>query len=103
MLIKKELTFARYAVPGLSSLNPLLTGPLQYRIIYMHYNTLTNLYKSPDGNVILGKLEKVQKRATKMIHDLENCSYNEHLTTLNLPSLQYHRLHGDMIMIIQLF
>jgi len=37
-----------------------------------------------------------------MIHDLENYTYNERLNALNLPSLKYRRLHGDMILIYQL-
>ena len=82
-----------------------------------HHNTFILLYKSyiptvlEYGNVIWGpqyildqeQIEKVQRRATKMIHDLENCTYNECLTALNLPSLKYCRLLGDMIMIYQLF
>ena len=60
------------------------------------------------GNIIWGpqyildqeQIEKIQRRATKMIHDLENYTYNE---ALNLPSLKYRRLRADMILIYQLF
>ena len=42
-------------------------------------------------------IEKVQKRATKLIISLKNCSYKERLKILNLPTLKYRRLRGDMI------
>ena len=36
-------------------------------------------------------LEKVQRRATKLISSLENLSYDQRLQQLNLPTLLYHR------------
>ena len=42
-------------------------------------------------------IEKVQKRATKLIISLKNCSYKERLKILNLLTLKYRRLRGDMI------
>ena len=42
-------------------------------------------------------IEKVQKRATKMIYAMRNHSYTERLKALNLPSLEYRRRRGDMI------
>ena len=42
-------------------------------------------------------VEKVQRRATKLIHGLYIMDYSDRLTTLNLPSLQYRRIRGDMI------
>ena len=78
--------------------------------------TFINLYKSyirpvlEYGNIIWGpqyildqeQIEKIQRRATKLVQDLQNCTYNDRLTALNLPSLKYHRLRGDMIMFYQL-
>ena len=40
-------------------------------------------------------IEKVQKRATKLIISFKNCSYKERLQILNLPTLKYRRLRGD--------
>ena len=78
--------------------------------------TFINLYKSyihpvlEYGNIIWGpqyildqeQIEKIQRRATKLVQDLQNCTYNDRLTALNLPSLKYRRLCRDMIMFYQL-
>jgi len=44
-------------------------------------------------------IEKVQKRATKLIINLKKISYTnrlQHLQHLKLPTLKYRRLRGDM-------
>ena len=43
------------------------------------------------------KLEKVQRRATKMVYGLTNKPYEKRLQLLNLPTLVYRRYRGDMI------
>ena len=58
------------------------------------------------GNVIWGPhfkgdmevIEKVQKRATRMIPDLRHLPYRNRLEALSLPSLSYRRRRGEMIM-----
>jgi len=46
----------------------------------------------------IDKLEKVQKRATKMIPELRKMHYPDRLKQLNLPTLTYNRRsRGDMI------
>ena len=42
-------------------------------------------------------LEKVQRRATKLIPTLRELSYQERLRKLKLPTLAYRRSRGDMI------
>ena len=62
------------------------------------------------GNVIWGPqfvldqhhVEKVQRRATRLVHDIRNHAYNNRLEGLSLPSLTYQRRQGDMVMIYQL-
>ena len=42
-------------------------------------------------------LENVQRRATKLVPNLKNLTYSERLKKLNLPTLKYRRIRGDMI------
>ena len=57
------------------------------------------------GNAIWGPcyvgdlrlVEGVQRRATKLIPRLHNLPYEERLSELKLPSMEYRRKRGDMI------
>ena len=42
-------------------------------------------------------MEKVQRRATKMLYGFWNLKYEERFEGLNMFSLQYRRMRGDMI------
>ena len=42
-------------------------------------------------------MERVQRRATKLIPDLKELPYETRLKKLQLPSLYYRRARGDMI------
>jgi len=46
-------------------------------------------------------IEKVQKRATKLILSLKKLPYHERLRQLKLPTLKYRRLRGDMIEVLR--
>ena len=43
------------------------------------------------------EIEKVQRRASKLIKGLKKLSYEECLRKLHLPTLKYRRIRGDMI------
>ena len=48
------------------------------------------------------QLEKVQRRATKLVKDLRDKSYETRLKVLNLPSLVYRRKRADMLQIYRI-
>ena len=48
-------------------------------------------YKQGD----IKELEKVQKRATKLVLNLNKIPYKDRLMHLKLPTLKYRRLRGD--------
>ena len=50
-------------------------------------------YKKSD----ISSLEKVQRRATKIIKDISHLPYSDRLKKLKLPTLKYRRNRGDMI------
>ena len=56
-------------------------------------NSVWNPYKV--GSIAL--IERVQKRATKMISSCKKLSYIDRLKYLHLPTMKFRRLRGDMI------
>ena len=43
-------------------------------------------------------VERVQRRATRLVPELRQLPYEERLKKLHLPTLQYRRRRGDMVM-----
>jgi hypothetical protein len=54
---------------------------------------------SPCRGMDIEKIEKVRMRAIRMVQRLKNYSYEARLRWLNLPTLKYRRLRGDMIQV----
>ena len=52
---------------------------------------------SPHHVGLIETLEKVQKRATKMVYACKGMAYSDRLRYLKLPTLVYRRHRGDMI------
>ena len=46
---------------------------------------------------LINDMEKVQKRATKILRQCRCLNYRQHLEVLNLPTLAFRRNRGDMI------
>jgi plasmid maintenance system killer protein len=65
-------------------------------IIY-HFPAIGSCTKSLLCVKHIDMIENVQKRATKQIPGMKNLSYEERLRKLELPTLSYRRLRGDMI------
>jgi ribonuclease P/MRP protein subunit RPP40 len=60
---------------------------------HIEYGTVWSPYRKMD----IEELEKVQKRATKMIHSFDKLNYNERLKKCKLTTLKLRRYRGDMI------
>ena len=45
----------------------------------------------------INSLERVQRQFTKRVFGMEMLDYNQRLATLNLPSLEYRHMRGDLI------
>jgi len=56
-----------------------------------------NTVWSPYKQYLIELVEKVQKRATKLVHDCKHLLYTDRLKYLKLPTLKYRRHRGDMI------
>ena len=83
---------------------------------YKSKNTILTLYNSlvrplleycvqawcPYYQKDIDKLERVQRRVTKMIPSLRNKSYEERLKELNLFPLKQRRLRGDLIQVFKI-
>jgi len=48
------------------------------------------------------KLERVQKKATKLISEISKKPYIERLQILKLPTLKYRQYRGDMIEVFKI-
>jgi len=68
------------------------------RAHFKYANSVWCPHKKGDIEII----EKVPKRATKLIISLKKLSYIERLKQLQLPTLKYRRLHGDMIEVFKI-
>jgi hypothetical protein len=70
---------------------------LIYKSMVRSHLEYANCVWSPHRIMDIEKLEKVQKRATKMISSIKHLNYEGRLKSLGLPTLKYRRLRGDMI------
>ena len=80
------------------------------------YDVMVKLYKSlvrpiiEYNNVLWGpfyvsdnqKVERIQRKATRIIPSISQLSYRDRLRHLNLPSLQHRRRRGDLISLYQI-
>ena len=78
-------------------LDPNIMHLLYTSLVRPHLDYASNIW-NPYLLEDMCTIEKLQRRATKLIPSLKQCTYQERLSALNLPSLQYRRLRMDLIM-----
>ena len=90
-----------------------ILGILKRTFLFLNKKTFLLLYKSlirphlENANVIWYpkykyqpiSVERVQRRATKLLMETRHMTYTQRLEYLDLPSLWHRRLRGDMIQV----
>ena len=69
---------------------------LEKAVVRPHLENCEQFWAPYLRKVVLA-LERVQRRFTRMIPEMENLSYEERLRTLGLYSLEFRRMRGDLI------
>lgn len=104
------LSFSRHIECQVNKANRLV-GLIRRSFTYMDKDCMKQLFTSlvrphlefanvawsPHLKKHIDTIEKVQRRATKLVPGLKNLSYEERLKSMKLPSLKYRRKRGDLI------
>ena len=110
VIVDDAIKFHKQTAAAVKKANTIL-GLVRKSFAVLDNNTVPALYKSlirphlEYGNVIWGPffkeditaVEKVQRRATKVVPELKDHPYETKLHALKLPSLLHRRRRGDMI------
>ena len=110
IIVDDKLKFVDHIFSKIKQANKMI-GIIKRHFQYLDNGTLVKLYKavvrscveyaqavwSPHSKRLIEAIERVQKRATKIPHQMKKLSYPERLRKLQLPTLVYRRLRGDMI------
>ena len=115
VFIDADLKFRRQAAAAVSKASQVM-AVIRRSFQLLDKSTLPMLFKTlvrphlEYGNIVWGPfnradqqlVERVQRRATKIVPELRHLSYPQRLRALKLPSLYYRRRRGDMIAVFQL-
>lgn len=110
VVVDSSLSFDLHVQEVVKKANKIL-GLIKRTFKYLDYTTLTLLYKSmvrshleyaqtvwsPYKQFSIELLERVQRRATRLLPNLRKLPYSQRLNKLKLPTLRYRRARGDMI------
>ena len=113
--VDKNLSFKKHIDETVKSSNAIL-GTIKRTFDTLSPPSFTMLYRSlvrskleycqevwsPARKGHQDQLEKVQRRATKMVRGLKDEPYETRLKTLGLPSLRHRRLRGDIIFMFKI-
>ena len=79
------------------------TLPLLFKALVRPHLEYGNLVWGPFNRADQKRVERVQRRATRIMSSIRHLPYEERLRALQLPSLYYRRRRGDMIHTYQIF
>ena len=116
IIIDNELKFDRHIQEAVKKASKVL-GMIKRNFKFIDKENLLLLFKGlirpilEYGNVIWApylkrqssEIEKIQRRATKLIKDIKDKPYEERLKLLKLPSLKARRIRGDLIQCYKIF
>ena len=108
--IDNQLKFSMYVQTQVAKANRIL-GCIRHTFKYMTSTMFLQLYKTmirppieytsciwfPRLKRDSDAIERIQRRATKLVPELRTLTYTERLTPLKLPTLVYRRRRADML------
>ena len=116
VVVSKDLKPSKHCTEAVKNANKLvgfIGRTFEFKsekVILTLYNSLVRpqleycvQFWSPYYRKDIEKLEKIQRRVTKMIPRLRNKPYEERLEALNLFSLTKRRIRGDLIEVFKIF
>lgn len=115
IIVDNKLKFSEHCDSIVSKANATL-GMIKRNIVSRNHKVITKLYKTlvrpkleycvqawrPYFKKDIDKIEKVQRRATKLITECRNLSYKDRLSYTGLTTLEDRRTRGDMIEVFKL-